>query len=117
MFSSGSANLHGYASELLVALSELLNQPPNRISISGHTDATPYSGGDAGYSNWELSNDRANAARRALVRAGLSGDKIMRVVGLASTVLLDPEHPGSAINRRISIVLMNQDTETALSRS
>ena len=116
MFDSGSAQLQPYAGEILAELSSLLNEVPNRISLSGHTDANPFVGGQAGYSNWELSNDRANAARRQLVAAGLDGEKVMRVVGLASTVLLDPEAPTSPINRRISIVVMNRDAEQAIAR-
>lgn len=116
MFASGSAQLQPYAREILRELSALLNSPPNRISLSGHTDAVPYSGGYAGYSNWELSNDRANAARRELVSSGLDPAKVMRVVGLASTVLLDKDDPQSPINRRISIVVMNREAEEAVSR-
>lgn len=116
MFASGSAQLQPYAREILRELAALLNSPPNRISLSGHTDAVPYSGGYAGYSNWELSNDRANAARRELVASGLDPGKVMRVVGLASTVLLDKDDPQNPINRRISIVVMNREAEEAVSR-
>ncbi|MGY6518763.1 MAG: flagellar motor protein MotB [Lysobacteraceae bacterium] len=110
MFASGSAELQPYARELIAELSPLLNEPPNRISISGHTDAQPFAGGYGGYSNWELSNDRANAARRTLLAAGMAPEKTLRVVGLASTVMLDGDDPYSAVNRRISIVLMNSET-------
>lgn len=110
MFASGSAELQPYARELIAELSPLLNEPPNRISISGHTDAQPFAGGYGGYSNWELSNDRANAARRTLLAAGMAPEKTLRVVGLASTVMLDGDDPYSAVNRRISIVLMNNET-------
>jgi chemotaxis protein MotB len=116
MFDSGSAQLKPYARELLAELSVILNKTPNRLSISGHTDATPFSGGAAGYSNWELSNDRANSARRELVAAGLYDEKVMRVVGLASTVLLDKDSPTNPMNRRISIVVMNRDAEQAIER-
>lgn len=116
MFASGSAELKPESQLLLTEVSNLLANSGKRISISGHTDATPFAGGYAGYSNWELSNDRANAARRALVRGGLDPDKVMRVVGLASTVLLDPEQPNSPTNRRISIVIMNQEAEEAIQR-
>ena len=67
------------------------------------------------YSNWELSADRANAARRALIAGGLAPEKIGRVVGLASSVLLDPSVPDSPVNRRISIIVMNKRTEDAIS--
>ncbi|NGX17165.1 flagellar motor protein MotB [Wenzhouxiangella sp. XN24] len=116
MFASGSAELKPEAQLLLTEVSNLLADSGKRISISGHTDATPFAGGYAGYSNWELSNDRANAARRALVRGGLDPQKVMRVVGLASTVLLDREQPHSPVNRRISIVIMNQEAEEAIQR-
>lgn len=117
MFASGSAELQPYARELIAELSPLLNEPPNRISISGHTDAQPFAGGYGGYSNWELSNDRANTARRTLVAAGMEPSKTMRVVGLSDTVLLAPDSPFDATNRRISIVLMNSDTAAAISHS
>jgi chemotaxis protein MotB len=83
---------------------------PNRISITGHTDTRAYPG-QGGYSNWELSADRANAARRALVAAGLPDEKIARVVGLASSVLFDRANPQNPINRRISIVIMTKQAE------
>jgi chemotaxis protein MotB len=84
---------------------------PNRISISGHTDVKAYVA--VNYTNWELSADRANAARRALIAGGLPAEKIGRVVGLASSVLLDPSAPDSPINRRISIVVMTRDAEAS----
>lgn len=116
MFEIGSAQLQPHASAILEELSQLLNEVGNRISISGHTDGAPFAGGDVGYSNWELSNDRANAARRQLVRSGLHADKVLRIVGLASTALLDTENPLSPMNRRISIVVMKQDAEKAVMR-
>ena len=80
---------------------------PNHISLSGHTDTTPYVG-QAGYTNWDLSADRANAARRALEGGGLAPDKIARVVGLSSSVLFDKDNPRNPINRRISIIVMTK---------
>jgi chemotaxis protein MotB len=82
----------------------------NRISLTGHTDVRPYPG-SGGYSNWELSADRANAARRALIAGGMPDEKIARVVGLASSVLFDKAHPDNPINRRISIVVMTRQAE------
>lgn len=114
MFEIGSARLQPYAAKILGELSELLNQVGNRVSITGHTDAAPFAGGEAGYSNWELSNDRANAARRELVSAGLDPEKMLRIVGLASTVPLDSDDVFSPINRRISILLVNRETEQAI---
>ena len=83
---------------------------PNRISVTGHTDTTPYAG-LSGLTNWDLSAQRANAARRAMEESGLPTERISRVVGLASSVLFDREHPRSAVNRRISIVVLTQQAE------
>jgi chemotaxis protein MotB len=114
MFNSGSSVMMPYTRQLLQALAKDLNQMPNHLSISGHTDATPYSSGQAGYSNWELSADRANAARRELIAGGLLEDKVLRVVGLASANPLIRTDVFAAENRRISIVVLNKDTEAAL---
>jgi chemotaxis protein MotB len=89
---------------------------PNRISISGHTDAQPYAGGNKGYSNWELSADRANAARRELIAGGLDAARMLRVVGLSSAVPFDLGDPLNPMNRRISIIVMNKKTEAAASK-
>nr|WP_293371272.1 flagellar motor protein MotB [Nevskia sp.] len=110
MFDIGSSSLKPYTVEILHELGRFIETVPNRISISGHTDNAPY-GNIAGYTNWELSADRANAARRALVGGGLSEAKIAVVVGLASSVLFDKTHPEAPINRRISIVVMSQAAE------
>ncbi len=114
MFASGSPVLEPYAREILREIVKVINQVPNRISISGHTDRTPYASGN-GYSNWELSADRANAARRELLAGGMPEDKIGRVVGLSSSVLFDQHNPFSPINRRISIIVMNKAAEAAVS--
>ncbi|MCC7081855.1 MAG: flagellar motor protein MotB [Burkholderiales bacterium] len=111
MFAMGSATLQPYTREILHEIAKVLNEVPNRVSISGHTDAHPYSGGQRGYSNWELSADRANASRRELLGGGMEESKIARVVGLASSVLFDPEDPHNPINRRISIIVMNKRAE------
>jgi chemotaxis protein MotB len=110
MFDVGSARLRDYTQSILHELTPYLSSVPNRISITGHTDTRPYPG-QGGYSNWELSADRANAARRALVGAGLPDAKIARVVGLSSSVLFDRNSPQSPINRRISIVIMTKQAE------
>lgn len=112
MFDIGSTSLKAYTVEILRELATFIGEVPNRISISGHTDTTPY-GKANGYTNWELSADRANAARRALVAGGLSEDKIAVVVGLSSSVLFDKENAQAPINRRISIVVMTIDAEAA----
>jgi len=116
MFASGSAQLEPYSRDILREIGKALNDVPNRISISGHTDAQPYSGGAKGYSNWELSADRANAARRELLDGGLDAGRILRVVGLSSAVLYDPSDPLNPMNRRISILVMNKKTEEAVSK-
>jgi chemotaxis protein MotB len=114
MFDVGSARLKDYTTTILKILAGYLNTVPNRISISGHTDVRTYPGG-VGYTNWELSADRANAARRALGSGGLNEAKISRVVGLSSSVLFDKDDPYNAINRRISIIVMTKQAEdTAL---
>jgi len=110
MFDVGSARLRDYTQSILHELTPYLSSVPNRISITGHTDIRPYPG-QGGYSNWELSADRANAARRALVLAGLPDGKIARVVGLSSSVLFDKQDPQNPINRRISIVIMTKQAE------
>ena len=112
MFDLGSAQLRPYTTTILQELAAFINRVPNRISLSGHTDDAPYSS-DHQYSNWELSADRANAARRALLSGGLTEDKIARVVGLAASVPFDRVNPGDPINRRISIIVMNRQAEAA----
>ena len=115
MFAMAKATLQPYTDDILHVLGMVLNDVPNRIGLSGHTDSTPYFS-DAGYSNWELSADRANASRRALVVGGLADDKILRVVGLAAAAPLDRADPFNPINRRISIIVMNKRTEDAVMR-
>lgn len=112
MFDTGSAQLRPYTTRILEELAGFINRVPNRISLSGHTDDAPYSS-DHQYSNWELSADRANAARRALLSGGLTEDKIARVVGLAASVPFDRVNPGDPVNRRISIIVMNRQAEAA----
>lgn len=111
MFNSGSAALQPYTVGILRDIGELLNEVPNRISLSGHTDSVRYASGEVGYSNWELSADRANASRRELIAGGMQGPKILRVLGLADAVPLDKDNPANPINRRISITVLNEQTE------
>jgi chemotaxis protein MotB len=115
MFASASSVLQPYARDILHVIGVVLNEVPNRIGLSGHTDSTPYLN-DAGYSNWELSTDRANASRRELIIGGMSDAKILRVVGVASAAHLDRQDPFNPINRRISIIVMNKKTEEAFMR-
>ena len=114
MFDLGSTLLKDYTTRILRELGPYLSSVPNKVSISGHTDDTPYAGGARnGYSNWELSADRSNAARRALVAGGLKEEKVARVVGLSSAILFDKKDPRNPINRRISIIVMTKRAEQA----
>ncbi|MCQ2028330.1 flagellar motor protein MotB [Stutzerimonas zhaodongensis] len=107
MFALGSAQLQPYFEDILLAMADTIRAVPNKISISGHTDAKPYSGrGDFG--NWELSAGRANAARRALVAGGYPEEQLARVVGYASSALFDREDPLNPVNRRIDILVLTK---------
>jgi chemotaxis protein MotB len=114
MFDSGSAVLKPYMRELLQDLGEVLAEVPNRLTVEGHTDAQAFPGNQRGYSNWELSADRANASRREMVAGGLPDGRVLRVQGLAASKLLEPDEPNSPLNRRISIIVMNRDAEDAV---
>ncbi|MFN0315727.1 MAG: flagellar motor protein MotB [Burkholderiales bacterium] len=111
MFASGSAHLQPYTKVLVHEIGKFLNDVPNRISVSGHTDSVPYPGGEKGYSNWELSADRANSVRRELLSGGMEESRIVRVIGLSSSVMLDPYDPANPINRRVSLIVMNKKAE------
>ena len=113
MFAIGSAELQPYTRAIVREIGALLNDVPNRIGLSGHTDATKYFGGERGYSNWELSADRGNAVRRELLAGGMQESRIARVIGLASSVLLNPADAYDPINRRVSIIVMNKKAEEA----
>ena len=115
MFALAKAEVQPYTREILQVIGMVLNEVPNRVGLSGHTDSTPYSS-DTGYTNWELSADRANASRRELVLGGMSDAKVLRVVGLAAAAHLDRKDPFNPINRRISIIVMNKRTEEAVMR-
>ena len=114
MFDSGSASVKPYMHDILQEIGVALIDIDNKISMDGHTDQTPYGAGARGYSNWELSADRANASRRELVAAGMPDEKIARVMGLASSILLDSDDPRSPVNRRISITVMTREAEERL---
>lgn len=116
MFASAKADLQPYTREILHEIGLALNDVPNRISLSGHTDASPYGSGEKGYSNWELSADRANASRRELIYGGMDETKVLRVVGLSSSVLFDKNDSFNPINRRISIIVMNKKAEQTASQ-
>jgi chemotaxis protein MotB len=114
MFDSGSAVVKPYMRELLREIGHVLSDVPNHITLEGHTDAQPYGGGDRGYSNWELSSDRANSSRREIVAGGLPDDRMLLVQGMASSKLFVPADPQSPLNRRISIIVMNREAEERL---
>ena len=111
MFDSGDAVVKGYMRDLLQAIGGVLQAVPNKLTIEGHTDARAFSAGERGYSNWELSADRANASRRELITGGLPGEKVLRVQGLAASMLYEKDDPDSPLNRRISIIVMNREAE------
>ena len=114
MFDSGSAVLKPYMREILREIGTALLDVENKISLDGHTDRSTYANAGRGYSNWELSADRANASRRELSNAGMPDDKLARVVGMASSLLLNATDPLSPSNRRISILVMTKDAEERL---
>ncbi|MBJ6137212.1 flagellar motor protein MotB [Marinobacter litoralis] len=109
MFDSGRAELKYYTQELLFELAKTLGSVNNKLSLTGHTDATPFNG-RPGYTNWELSADRANTARRALVAGGVRSEQIARVVGLSDSVLFNADNPTAPVNRRISIIVLKNKT-------
>ena len=113
MFDSGRDELKYYSQDILFELAKKLGSVDNKISITGHTDATPFSG-RPGYTNWELSADRANTARRALVAGGVRLEQIARVVGLSDSVLFDKDNPTAPVNRRISIIVLNKKTADSI---
>lgn len=114
MFDRSSARVVSYMRSILQEIGPVINAQPNKITLSGHTDATQYAQGDKSYSNWELSADRANASRRELIAGGLQEAKVLRVMGVASSMHLDKEDPLAAANRRISIVVLNQRAQTEI---
>ena len=116
MFKLAGAELQPYTKVILREIGKVLNDVQNRVGLSGHTDATPYSNAGRGYSNWELSADRANASRRELVLGGMDERKMLRVVGLASSVAFNQAAPFDPVNRRISIIVMNKRTEDAITK-
>lgn len=114
MFDSSSADMKPYSRVILREIGKALNAVPNKITLSGHTDAAQFGGGEKGFSNWELSANRANSSRREMIIGGMDEFKVLRVVGLSSTVLFDKNDPLSSTNRRISIVVLNKRTEDAM---
>lgn len=107
MFRNESADLYSYAERMLEHIAENVGTLPNRISISGHTDSSPFRA-RADYTNWELSSDRANTARRVLRSSGVSADRFAEITGKASTEPLLPGRPDRPENRRITILVIRE---------
>ncbi|MEO5659071.1 MAG: flagellar motor protein MotB [Polaromonas sp.] len=117
MFDRSSAVVVSYMRTILREISPVINAQTNKITLSGHTDATKYAQGDKSYSNWELSADRANASRRELIAGGLEELKVLRVMGVASSMNLNQADPYAPINRRISIVVLNQRAQMEIEKA
>jgi chemotaxis protein MotB len=109
-FNQGSAKFNVDGQDLLFALAAELGKLPNKIYVEGHTDAKPYSNG-AGYTNWELSTDRANDARRLLQSHGVRPDQVAEVRGFADMLPRDPANPLDPSNRRISVIVKYLDQQ------
>ncbi|MEQ1529408.1 MAG: flagellar motor protein MotB [Methylococcales bacterium] len=114
MFKLASAETEPTVQVILRQLAPVINELPNKISVNGHTDARPFPANQTGYTNWELSSDRANAARQELVKGGLGEDKILRVTGLSSSIPYNSDDLMDPMNRRISIIVMNKKTENQI---
>ncbi|WP_341911638.1 flagellar motor protein MotB [Polaromonas sp. YR568] len=117
MFDRSSAVVVSYMRTILRELGPVLNEQPTKLTLSGHTDATAYTQGDKSYSNWELSADRANASRRELLAGGMQDTKVLRVVGVSSSVHLNKDDPYAPVNRRISIVVLNRRAQADIENS
>jgi len=117
MFDLGGARVKNYMRDILREIGKVLNDVDAKLALTGHTDSAPYAGGQKSYSNWELSADRANASRRELIAGGLDPGKIVRVVGLADSSLLDKDDARDPLNRRISIIVLNKIAEERLLRA
>ncbi|MBM5570521.1 MULTISPECIES: flagellar motor protein MotB [Deefgea] len=112
MFKSGSSELENHAHAVLQEIAQLLNEVPNAVSLAGHTDGTQFAGGAAGFTNWELSSERANSLRRELILGGFVPGKVLRVNGFGDVIPLDKNNVYNPINRRISIVVLNKEAES-----
>jgi chemotaxis protein MotB len=110
-FKLASAETEPHTQLILQKLAPIINELPNKITINGHTDARPFPANKTGYSNWELSSNRANSARHELNQGGLGEDKVLRVIGLSSSAPYNLNDPLDPMNRRISIIVMNKRTE------
>lgn len=106
-FETGNSRPTEFGKDLLKKLAEEIGKLPNKVTMEGHTDSRPYRG-EGDYSNWELSADRANAARRWMVENGMRDDQVTQVRGFADHSLRDPAHPADGKNRRVTLVIMYQ---------
>ncbi len=113
MFDLGSPSLKPYTADVLMAMAPLIDSVPNRISITGHTDAVSF-GAASLYTNWELSADRANTARRALLDGGYPETKILTVQGMGDGAPFNAADPNDPANRRIAIIVLKKSIEDAL---
>lgn len=116
MFEIGSARIASYMERLLKTLAPLLNEIPNAITISGHTDSLPYAGGELGYSNWELSADRAHTTRKVLLEAGFDSERLLMVMGTADRIPLEGTAPDDPRNRRITLVVHTEESAEFIRR-
>ncbi len=107
MFREGTDELHGYARAMIEKVAKVIEELPNRIAILGHTDSTTLAG-DGDYTNWELSADRANSARRVLSKSDITTDRFSEVTGKAATEPIFPDSPNRAENRRITILVLRE---------
>ncbi|PWR23397.1 flagellar motor protein MotB [Zavarzinia compransoris] len=107
MFQSGSSRMSPKMVELLGKIAAVIGRLPNRIAVAGHTDAAPYRS-STGYTNWELSADRANASRRVLIDAGVKPERVYQISGKAASEPLNPDNPLDPANRRITITLLRE---------
>ena len=112
-FESGNSRPTPFGKELLQKLAEEIGKLPNRVTMEGHTDSRPFKGG-ADYTNWELSSDRANAARRWMQESGMREDQVTQVRGFADQSLRDPAHPDDPSNRRVTLVIMYQAAKPSI---
>ncbi|MBT0728246.1 flagellar motor protein MotB [Rosenbergiella australiborealis] len=116
MFLKGSAKIEPYMMDILHALAPIFNDVPNKISIAGHTDDSPYLMGDRGFSNWELSTQRANSSRRELVRAGLTERKVIRIIGMSDTMNVKGLKADAPENRRISVLILTKEAQSDIEK-
>lgn len=117
MFPSGSAQMSPQSLQLLTTIGKVLSGLPNKLRIEGHTDSRPFGGSMADYGNWELSSDRAHAARRAIVGGGFEPSQISLVAGFADSVQLNPADANDPLNRRISLLVLKQQERPANGRN